>query len=66
MNSDLMAIGCQIAEEIRDGKWNHISELSVRPAPACDQLIAEFARRCPGYTRKAYQQALADGLHETR
>jgi len=57
---------CELAEEIRDGRWRHLSDLSIKPAPACKELIDELKSRCPGFKTEEYQQALANGLFETR
>lgn len=63
---DLAQIGYDLAEEIRDGKRDHISDLKKKPAPACIELTDEFRRRYPGYSLEQYQRALADGLFAWR
>jgi len=57
---------CELAEEIRDGRWSHIEDLEHKPVPACDEIVSELERRCPGFDRATYQKALASGLFETR
>lgn len=57
---------CELAEEIRDGRWNHVEGIAARPVPACLEIVDELERRCPGFDLAAYQQAIADGLFETR
>jgi hypothetical protein len=57
---------CKLAEEIRAGTWNQVEGIHTRPAPACPEIVAELERRCPGFDRAIYQQAIADGLSETR
>ena len=56
----------QLGEEIRDGRLKHVADLASKPAPDCDELIRQFERRCPGYSRREYQTALATGLFESR
>jgi len=55
-----------LADEVRDGKWDHIPNIKVKPVPACPEMIDELRKRCPGYTVEQYQQALARGLSESR
>jgi len=62
----LKIVAFELGEEIREGRWNHVSGISTKPATACDELIKEFEERCPGYSRLEYQQALAEGLFESR
>lgn len=66
MDKKLADAGFRIAEEIRDGAWKHVSDLSRKPAPACNELIVELQERCPGYSLAEYQRALADGLQHSR
>jgi hypothetical protein len=56
----------RLAEEIRDGRWRHVVELSRKPAPSCVELTDELQKRCPGFLLADYRRALADGLFETR
>jgi hypothetical protein len=56
----------RLAEEIRDGRWNHVKDLVRKPAPACIELTDELQTRCPGFSIVEYQCALADGLHASR
>ncbi|WP_395737346.1 hypothetical protein [Prosthecobacter sp.] len=58
--------GYVLAEEIRDGRWKHVTDLARKPAPACAELIDELRRRCPGFTAEEYQRALGDGLFASR
>jgi hypothetical protein len=58
--------GCELAEEIRLGRWSHLKDLLEKPASACVELIDELKVRCPGYDLEEYEQALANGLFETR
>ena len=57
---------CELAEEIRIGRWSHIKDLERRPASACEEIVSELQRRCPGFDRATYQEALASGMFETR
>lgn len=59
-------IAYQLADEIRDGKWSHISELNLKPALDCKEIIDELRKRCPGYTNKEYKRAISTGLFESR
>jgi hypothetical protein len=56
----------QLAEEIRDGRWKHVQDLAVKPAPDCEDIIQELQRRCPGHSRQDYRTAIAKGLFESR
>jgi len=55
-----------LAEEIRDGKWDHLDDFKRKPAPACEEIVAELARCCPGYSQEQYRKAIATGLFESR
>jgi hypothetical protein len=57
---------CELAEEVRAGRWDHIEEIKTRPVTACSEIVAELERRCPGFDFSTYQQAMANGLYETR
>lgn len=65
-SEELRLVACTLAEEIRGGLWEHVKDLRLKPAPACRELIDELRNRCPGHDVSAYQQALANGLFETR
>ena len=62
----LKSVAYHLAEEIRDGRWNHVPGITTEPVRECDELVAEFERRCPGFSRVEYQRALADALFESR
>ena len=66
INNRLADAGYVLAEEIRDGRWNHVADLASKPAPACVELIDELRKRCPGFSVLDYQRALADGLFASR
>jgi hypothetical protein len=56
-----------IAEEVRDGKWDHALRLIPNGQPAAsEEVIAELRRRCPGSTKAQYQAAIAKGMRDTR
>lgn len=57
---------CELAEEVRGGRWDHIPEIKTRPVPSCPEVVAELERRWPGFNFPTYQRAIADGLFETR
>jgi hypothetical protein len=64
IHKKLTDAGYVLAEEIRDGRWNHVADR--KPGPACTELIDELRKRCPGFSVSDYQQALADGLFASR
>jgi len=66
MDIRLADAGCIIAEEIYDNRWNHIKDISRRPATQCRELLDELRSRCPGYSESEYQEALAYGLFAMR
>jgi hypothetical protein len=56
-----------IAEEVRDGKWDHALRLIPNGQPAAsEEVIAELRRRSPGFTKAQYQAAIAKGMRDTR
>jgi hypothetical protein len=61
--NELQAVAYQLADEIRDRKWDHV--LGPKPAPDCIEITTELARRCPGYTVEQYKRAIATGLFES-
>ena len=56
----------QFAEEIRQGDWDHVSEVQTRPVPQIPAFVLEIERRCPGYSLEQYQSGLTRGLYLTR
>ena len=56
----------ELAEEIREGRWLHVTGLQARPAFECADIVAEFRSRCPGLERGEYEKALATALVEYR
>ena len=58
--------GYAIADEIRDGKWDHVAGIKHCPATPCAEIIVEFMRRCPGYTDEEYRSALSKGFYDSR
>lgn len=65
-SSELADAACALAEEIRDGKWDHISDLRWKPVPAIPEIIGELRRRAPGFTTAEYEQAISRGLFDSR
>lgn len=59
--SQLQLIGFELAEEIRDGKWERHMQ-STGKAISNNAILQEFEFRCPGFTKEEYQGALAMGL----
>jgi hypothetical protein len=66
MDRNLLDAGYDLANEIRDGKWNHVEGIEDCPASACPEIFAEFRRRCPGYTTEEYRSALGKGFFDSR
>lgn len=66
MDIVLYTAAYRLADEIRDGKWKHVSDLSKKPVPQCDELIRELERRCPGYADCVYREAMAKGIQDSR
>ena len=62
----LMQISFDFAVEIRDGKWNHVSDPNELPAVGRSGLVAELRRRCPGFTDAQYNEAIGNGLFNSR
>jgi hypothetical protein len=56
----------QLAQEIRDGKWNHLPELKIGPAGKCRDIMDELQNRCPGFSETEYQETLAKALHDSK
>jgi hypothetical protein len=51
----------KLAEEaFTVAEWHHDGKLK------CERALSELARRCPGYTRAEYEQALGQALFESR
>lgn len=66
LNPQLRLAGCELAEEIRSGRWNRLKELKTGPAARCVELTDTLSERCPGFTLEEYQEAIGSGLFETR
>jgi hypothetical protein len=55
-----------LAEEVRDGKWDHVLRLVPNGQPAASEdVISELQQRCPGYSKEQYQKAIAKGMRES-
>ena len=63
-SSELAKAGYDLAEEIRDGKWDHISDL--RWNAATPEIVDELRRRVPGFTTAEYEHAITQGLFDSR
>jgi hypothetical protein len=63
---ELAKAAYQLAEEIRDGHWDHINDLATKPAQDCQEIIAALSQRCPGYTQEQYKRAISTGLFVSR
>ena len=55
----LLAASDALSDEIWEGRWDHIASLKTHPIGECVDIIDELERRCPGYTRQEYQDAIA-------
>ena len=62
----LTSAAYELADEIRDGKWNAVFNPASTPVTECDSLVLELEKRCPGHTRNTYSAALAQGMFESR
>ena len=61
---ELEKAGYDLAEEIRDGKWDHIGDL--RWNAAAPEIVDELQRRIPGFTTAEYEHAVTQGLFDSR
>ena len=66
LNPQLRLAGCELAEEIRSGQWDHIKGLKTGSAARCVELTDALSEHCPGFTLEEYQEAIGNGLFETR
>ena len=55
----------ELAEEMRQGKWNHCYA-PKRRGPYPTELVVELRNRDPGYADEEYQEAIGFGLFVTR
>ena len=55
-----------LAEEIHEGRWDHIPSIHFKPASACPEIIEELRKRSPGHSLEQYQAALAQALHDAK
>ena len=63
---DLNDKAYELCVEVWDGKWEDaLSRVPNGQPAACDEVIAELARRCPGHSREEYENALARGMHDS-
>jgi hypothetical protein len=62
----LAEAGYKLALEVRDGRWDHVSNPNEKPAAAFVPLICELRKRCPGYREDEYSRAISDGLFNSR
>jgi hypothetical protein len=66
MSGSLDAEAYAIAEEVREGKWDHALRLVPNGQPAASEdVISELRRRCPGYSKEQYQEAIAKGMKDS-
>lgn len=65
-SSELVDAGYVLAEEIREGKWDHIRDIRWKPVPAIPEIIDELRRRVPGFTTAEYKDAISKGLFDSR
>jgi hypothetical protein len=56
----------KLSDEIWEGQWDHIASLKILPRSDCVEIIDELERRCPGATRKEYQEAIARSMYTRR
>ncbi|TNJ32633.1 hypothetical protein E1B00_15430 [Arenimonas terrae] len=65
-HQQLNSVAYVLAEEIRDGNWDHVPDLKAKPVGDCLEIVGELERRCPGFAPEAYKRAIATGMFETR
>ncbi len=65
-HQQLNLAAAQLAEEIWAKRWEHVTDLKVKPVGECTQLVAELERRCPGFSPNEYSRALARGMQDSR
>jgi hypothetical protein len=53
---DLEEAAYKLGEEIHEGKWNHVADIHKKPAPACQEIIAELRKRCPGFSLRSIKE----------
>lgn len=56
----------KLSEEIRDQKWDHISDLRTKPVAACKEIICELESRCPGHAKEEYEKAISRSMFYNR
>jgi hypothetical protein len=67
MSSDIDAAAYDLCLEVRDHKWDRALSKAPNGQPAaCNEVIEELRRRCPGYTKEQYQRAIAQGMFDSR
>jgi hypothetical protein len=66
MSDTLNDVAYDLAEEIRDGKWDHVKSTKTKPIAACIEIIEELRKRRPGHTLQEYQRAIADAMFASR
>ncbi len=65
MEIDNAAYG--LCEEVRDGLWDEQLKTTRNGQPAaCEAIIAELRRRCPGHSKGQYESAIAKGMFASR
>ncbi|MEQ3725629.1 hypothetical protein [Alcanivorax sp.] len=64
-DSELQREAYKLAEEVRDGKWNHIGGMNVRISD-CPEITDELKRRISGFSLQQYQGALANGFNASK
>lgn len=47
-----------LSEEIWAGKWQHVPDLKFKPIAEWTEILQELARRAPGHSEEAYEDAL--------
>ena len=55
LDEKLQQAAYELADEIREGKWEHIKNLHGKPIPECDEIMNELKRRASDYSAIEYQ-----------
>lgn len=55
-----------LIQEMNEGKWDHIPNLHSTPTEEIRELNEELERRCPGYEKEKYGEAIARSIWYNR
>jgi len=55
-----------LIQEMNEGKWDHITNLKSTPIEEIKELNDELEKRCPGYEKEKYGEAIARSIYYNR